>query len=225
MDIGQVDTFQDNACHGEDAFVVRTLGDRGALDCVFDGVTHCGGGYAGSFSADLLAEAAIEALPDVIAVLEQANQLLFQSGKGRNLLTTVSAVLYRHDHADVVSIGDSPAYLIRAGTIRALTPQPSPQMLPGLTGGAVGLTQRLRYASNAIDLMYGDKLLIATDGLVHNLTEAEIHAILAESATATAAVERIRDEIAEKRRLKRGREDSYITFKEDDQTAIVRFIL
>jgi serine/threonine protein phosphatase PrpC len=224
MNGNQVATFQDNASHGEDAFVVRDLGGSRALDSVLDGVTHCEGGYASSFTAQLLETGVIEGLADLIALLEQANQILFQSGRGRNPLTTVSAVLYEASEAHILSLGDSPVYLVRDGAIRLLTPQLEISPLPGLEGGAVGLKQELAYSLNSTTLRSGDVLLLTTDGLVHNLTADEIGAILDEESTPSAALSRIETLIGQKRWLNLGREDSYGTFKEDDQTAIVRFI-
>ena len=224
MNASQVATFQDNASHGEDAFVVRELGDSKALDIVLDGVTHCEGGYASSFTAQLLEKGAIGGLADLIALLEQANQILFQSGRGRNPLTTISAVLYEASEAHILSVGDSPVYLERDGAILLLTPRLETSLLPGLVGGAVGLKKELPYSLNSITLKPGDVFLLTTDGLTHNLTEVEIATILDEESTPAAAVKSIENMIGQKRQRNLGREDSYGTFKEDDQTAIVRFI-
>ena len=83
MNDRMVDIFQDNTRHGEDAYLVRELGPGTALDCVFDGVTHCEGAYASGFTKDLLAKGAIESLDDAVVFLKQANDILFNAGRGR----------------------------------------------------------------------------------------------------------------------------------------------
>ena len=122
MDDRNVDAFQDNTSHGEDAYLVRELGPGMALDCVLDGVTHCEGAYASGFTKDLLDKGAIESLDDVLGLLRQANDVLFQAGQGRNLLTTVAMVFYQQGNASVLSAGDSAVYLVRDGAMAALTP-------------------------------------------------------------------------------------------------------
>ena len=223
MDNGDVASFQDNSAHGEDAFVIRELGSSSTLDVVLDGVTHCEGGYASSFTAQVLKEAAIGDLGDLIGALEQANQILFREGRGRSLLTTVSAVLKLGDEAHILSAGDSPVYSMRGNRILTLTPVPEAQQLPALTGGAVGLTESFTYSCSALELVPGDKLLLTTDGLVHNLLEEELGTILRRAATPQGAVSEVRALLAEKRRRREGRTDTFGTFKEDDQTAILRF--
>ena len=52
-----------------------------AMDCVFDGVTPCEGAYASGFTKDLLARGAIGSLDDASALLQQANEVLFRSGR------------------------------------------------------------------------------------------------------------------------------------------------
>ncbi len=222
----RVDIFQDNTCHGEDAYLVRDLGPGTAMDCVFDGVTHCEGAYASGFTKDLLARGAIGSLDDASALLQQANEVLFRSGRGRKLLTTVALALYRQERASILSVGDSVVFLARDGAIATLTPPLETEELPNaLTGGAIGLKGEWEYASRTLDLHQGDKVVTATDGLVKNLSEAEVCAVLEESRSPTEAVEGIRAKIAEKRQMRKGRDDSYGGFKEDDMTAVVRFIL
>ena len=170
MDDRNVDAFQDNSCHGEDAYLVRELGPGMAMDCVLDGVTHCEGAYASGFTKDLLAKGDIASLDDAMALLRQANDVLYQAGRGRNLLTTVVLVFYQPGRASVVSVGDSAVYLVREGAIARLTPVGEGRELATLSGGAIGLKQILEYDSATLELRPGDKMLLSTDGLLSNLT-------------------------------------------------------
>ncbi len=224
MDYSHVDAFQDNSCHGEDAYLVRELGHGMAMDCVLDGVTHCEGGYASGFTRDLLAKGAVESLDDVLGLLKQANEVLFQAGRGRNLLTTVALVFYQQERASVISAGDSAVYLFRYGAITPLTPVREHGDLNTLVGGAIGLKQTLEYDLGTLEVQPGDKILLATDGLLSNLPDAEMRAALGESGSASEAVERIQARFMERRESNLGRDGAYGSFKEDDVTAIVRSI-
>ena len=224
MDDRNVDAIQDNSCHGEDAYLVRELGPGMAMDCVLDGVTHCEGAYASGFTKDLLAKGDIASLDDAMALLRQANDVLFQAGRGRNLLTTVALVFYRQDRASVVSAGDSAVYLVRDGALAPLTRVREHGELNTLSGGAIGLKQILEYDSATLELRPGDKMLLSTDGLLSNLTDAELCEALEGSGSAAEAVGRIRAKYVDKREGKLGRDGAYGSFKEDDATAIVRFI-
>ncbi len=224
MDNRNADIFQDNSCHGEDAYLMRELGPGMAMDCVLDGVTHCEGAYASGFTRDLLAKGPIAGLDDALALLRQANDVLFQAGRGRNLLTTVALVFYREGLASVLSAGDSAVYLVRDGDITALTPLHEARELDTLSGGAIGLRQTLALDSATLDVQSGDMMLLATDGLISNLSDAEMCAALGESGFASEAVGRLRARFIEKRHGNLGREGAYGGFKEDDATAVVRFI-
>lgn len=224
MDDRNVDAFQDNSCHGEDAYLVRDLGPGMAMDCVLDGVTHCEGAYASGFTRDLLAKRAIASLDDALALLRQANEVLFQAGRGRKLLTTVALVFHQQRRASVVSAGDSAVYLVREGAIVPLTPLREARELDTLSGGAIGLKPELEHDSKTLDVQPGDKILLATDGLLSNLTDAEMCAALEGSGSASEAVGRLQAMFVDKRDGNLGRDGAYGGFKEDDATVIVRFI-
>ncbi len=224
MDDRNVDAFEDNSCHGEDAYLLRDLGPGMAMDCVLDGVTHCEGAYASGFTRDLLAKGAIASLDDVLSLLRQANEVLFRAGRGRNLLTTVALVFYQQERASVLSAGDSAVYLVRDGAIAPLTPLHEGRELDTLSGGAIGLRQNLEHHSATLDVQPGDNVLLATDGLLSNLTDAELCEALGGSESASAALEGLRGKFIEKRESKMGRDGSYGSFKEDDVTVVVRFI-
>ena len=224
MHNGSAASYHDNSTHGEDVFLIRELGDIVALDAVLDGVTHCEGGYASSFTAQLLGDATIESPGDIIDALEQANNTLFETGRGRTLLTTISAALKVADELHLISAGDSPAYLIRGGEASELTTIVKSSLLPSLVGGAVGLHEKFTYVYKRITLERHDRLLLATDGLLNNVFPHELAEIVGRAASPQEAVTALQELISEKRRLNKGREDAYGTFREDDQTAVIRYL-
>lgn len=222
MNNGVAASFQDNSAHREDALVMRELSDTSCLDAVLDGVTHCQGAYASGFTAQLLQDMPIANLGDLIKVLEEANSTLYKSGMGRNLLTTVSVALKIGDQLKVVNAGDSPVYLIRGGEIQELSTIAKSGLLPGPVSGSVGVHRLFKYEYRGVTLQPGDRLLLATDGLVDNLFPDELADVVKRADTPQEAISALKELIAQKRRLHRGRSDTYGTFKEDDQTAIVR---
>ncbi len=217
-----VDSFQDNSAHGEDAFLIRELSSTDSLDVVLDGVTQCEGGYASNFTVGVLQDASIESLSDLVDAIEQVNGILFQTGKGRNLLTTVSAALKMGDELHVVNVGDSPVYLIRDGEITELTTISKSNIFPGRVNSAVGINASLTYEYKKVTLRPHDRLVLTTDGLMNNVFPEELLGIVGGATSPQEAISAIRELVSEKRSLNKGREDSYGTFREDDQTTIVR---
>ena len=201
--------------------MIRELGASSSLDAVLDGVTHCEGAYASSFTAQILKDASIEGLDDLLAVLEQASNTLFQSGEGANLLTTVSAALKLGDELHVINAGDSPVYLIRGGEARELTTIVKAGSFPSMVTGAVGQQEKFTYQYRKVTLEHQDRIALATDGLTNNVLPTELAEIVQQATSPQHAVSAIGDLVSKKRRQERGR--TYGTFREDDRTAIVRF--
>ena len=224
MNNGTVALYQDNSAHGEDSHLIRELGSISCLDAVLDGVSQCEGAYASGFTAQVLQEAPIESVRDLIDALERANQVLFQSGKGRNLLTTLSAALKLGNELHTIAIGDSPAYLVRGGKLTELTTTVRSSAFPSQLSDAVGLRGELAYQHNELTLRPHDVLILSTDGLINNVFPQELAEIAATCASPAQAVTAIGELVAQKRRDHRGRDDTYGTFREDDQTAIIRYL-
>ena len=204
--------------------MIKELSNTSSLDAVLDGVTHCEGGYASGFTLRLLEDAPIESLSDLVHALEEANNTLFQSGRGRKLLTTVSVALKIKDELHVINAGDSPVYLIRRGEVSELTTIVKSGLLDGLVSGAVGFQQKFSYEYKKVTLQPGDRLILSTDGLINNLFPEELADIVQKAAAPHEAVSALQELVSEKRRLHKGREDSYGTFREDDQTAIIHYL-
>ena len=223
MNNGIVVPFQDNSAHGEDTFLTRELSRSAYLDVVLDGLTHCEGAYASGFTCQLLETNSIDSVDDVIATLKEANKTLFQGGQGRSLFTTASATLKLGDELHVVNVGDSPIYLIRGGEAREISDTGKPINFPSMIQNVVGLREELHCEYQKLTLESGDWIILATDGITNNLFPEELARIIGDAATPDKASEALQELLSERRRLHRGREDSYGTFREDDRTAIIRY--
>ena len=203
--------------------VVRELSETSCLDAVLDGVTHCQGAYASGFTAQMLQESHIASVEDLTGVLEQSNATLFQGGEGRNLLTTASVALKLGSILHVLNVGDSPVYLVRSGAIEELSTIVQAGPLANIPNGAVGRRETLSFKHRTLELRPGDRLVLATDGLLHNIFPEEVGSVIAGSQTPKAAVSGLRTLVDEKRALHQGRADTYGTFRDDDRTAVVRY--
>ncbi len=166
----------------EDRYVVRESGDT-LLIAVADGV---GGGPGGEIAAaaavDELAMrffsanagGAVEArLADAIrdantAVLRAADA----AGTPQAASTLVAAVV-RGDRAVIANLGDSRAYLVRAGTSRQLTEDHSGDIAHGITR-FVGDPRGVQPDVFVEELRAGDRLLLCSDGLTRHVEPAEI---------------------------------------------------
>ena len=223
MNNGAAAWFQDNSVHGEDSFLVRELSGTSCLDAVLDGVTQCEGGYASGFTTQVLQDASIESLEDLLGALQRATETLFASGRGRNLLTTVSAVLKLGHELHVVNAGDSPVYLYRDDTLTELTTIMKSVPLPGTIVGAVGLQREFVHQYKRVTLRPGDRLVLATDGLMNNVFPEELADIMRTTSCTQDGITDLKGLVSHKRRTRMGRQDSYVTFREDDQTVIFRY--
>ncbi len=219
---GRVAFHHDNAVHGEDACVTRELTPTAALDAVLDGATTRGGRDASRFAAGALQDAHVESLNDLVTILERANEDLFRRGKGGVLLTTLSVALKIGDELHVLSIGDSPVYLIRRGEIVALTAMTKGPNPLGITR-ALGRHAKLAYTARHVTLQPHDRLALATDGISDNVAPAELAALMRCTSSPEAAVSALRDLLDAKRRCNRGRADDRSGFTRDDATVILRF--
>ncbi len=218
-----VATFQDNSTHGEDAYLIRDLGNNNFLDAVMDGVTGHGGEEASQSVLEALSAAPLASPEDVVEVLDEVNQEFYQVGGGRFLLTTVSVALYLDGRLHVISAGDSPVYLINSN---------SHQQLSGRVGGFlhVGVAQALG-ASEGLknlrrieaDIEPSTRLVLATDGVSDNITIEELVESVRNSASPEDAAQRINGAVAA--RIDEGvlPEQLGRRFRHDDRTAIFRF--
>jgi PPM family protein phosphatase len=134
--------------------------------------------------------------------------------------STVVAVRLRNGSADVAWVGDSRAYLVRAGSIRQLTRDHTlVQWL--LDRGDLTPEQAANYPSKnvlvrtlgleqptvdetRVGLERGDQLLLCSDGVTGELTDAEICDILVTAADAQNAADQLVDAVV----TRRGKDDA-----------------
>jgi serine/threonine protein phosphatase PrpC len=211
-----VATLHNNSAHGEDNYLVRTLGGHAVLDAVMDGVTRRGGGQASRCLADGLAAAPLTSPDDVVTVLEEVNRQLYQIGGGQFLLTTVAAALYMHGKLSIVSAGDSSVLLIRSNSLQ--------QLYCGMRGGFIGARKHLVDLSRAeATIEPGDRVVLATDGVTDNVTSHELVEIVRRAVSPDNAAGQLRTILTT--RQAEGRLPAPLggRFRADDWTAIVRF--
>jgi serine/threonine protein phosphatase PrpC len=220
---GRAAVFHDNSCHGDDAYVTRELHGHIALDAVLDGATARGGADASGYAAEMLQGATIETFDELPTLLEVMNKRLFQRGKGRFFLTTASVALKIGATLHVVSVGDSPAFLIRGREIVPLTVMAKGHTYVGIAN-ALGRRETLAYKTTDIDLEAQDRLVLATDGLIENVAPSELAALIDAAPSPEEAVSTLRQLLCEKKRWNKGRIDDRSGFRRDDATAIIRYI-
>jgi PPM family protein phosphatase len=178
--------------------------DRGVLLALSDGM---GGHQAGEVASALVLESLQRALRDVTAApiheqLEQgvrvANKHVKAAARIRSrheMGATLTAVLVHGGEAYVAEVGDSRAYLLRQGRLRQITRDQSlVQMLidrgmltaeearqspqRSIILQAVGLLDDVRVAIGRLDLRWGDRLLLCSDGVSGAIADDELRSIL-----------------------------------------------
>ncbi len=220
--------------HNEDAFLAADLtcgetfaggtwigdisvGDCGALLAVSDGM---GGAQAGDVASGLVVSSLAEALAaqsvsrpsrDRFAgAVEDVHQTVFAPAckRGIDMGATLTAVYVRGNGAYVAEVGDSRAYLVRAGRMTQLTRDQSLiQMLlnRGLVGQeeaqespfrnvivqAMGYQPRVSVALARLELRLYDCLLLCSDGLSNELRDAEMRDVILSSRDLGLAAERL----------------------------------
>jgi serine/threonine protein phosphatase PrpC len=219
---GRALAFQDNSCHGEDAYVIRELTNQKALDAVLDGATGRGGIEASSYAAGVLCEANVTSVDDLATLLEQVNRELFRRGRGRFFLTTISVALKIGQELNVLSVGDSPALLIRGGDTVPLTPAAKDQPFLGVAN-ALGRHEKLAYKVIHTLLQPQDRLVLVTDGVIENVAPSELMTLVGEAASPEQAVSALQQLLCQKKHANKGRVDDRNSFRHDDATAIFRY--
>lgn len=143
--------------------------------------------------------AAPEATEQVLAALRAMSEQLWQASTGQPGLegmgTTVLLVLVRQTHALVAWLGDSQAYLLRAGHLKQVTRDHTIVQLLLETGEItpeeaathpargqvtrfVGMPGEALPEARVVPLLAGDRLFLCTDGVTRMLSERELLTIL-----------------------------------------------
>src|SRR5262245_38106139 len=220
---GGTAVFQDNSYHGEDTYVTRELNRHIAIDAVFDGATGRGGADASGYAAKSLQEAMVDTVDGITALLDMANQRLFQRGRGRFFLTTASVTLKIGATLHVLNVGDSPVFLIRGHDIISVTGTAQGPTFLGIAN-ALGRHDKLFYKATNFSIEDGDRLVLATDGLIDNVAPSELLALIDAAPSPAQAVATLQLLLGEKKQGDKGRVDESGGFRRDDATAIIRYI-
>lgn len=181
-----------------------------------------GGAKAGAVASQMAAESFVEALRETLSGSAQtgedilrcgldaaarANSALYDRSRNdescRGMGTTLVAVIAKGAHAYVFNVGDSRAYCINAGGIRAITRDHSvvQDMLEhgditaeearshpnrNLITRALGTERNVRCDTFELALCEGDYLLLCSDGLVNTVGDQEIlYEVIHEEPTET----------------------------------------
>jgi len=202
-DLSTGNSFDASPSHGQ-----FPVGQRGALLTLSDGMGgHAAGEVASStvissVRATLQAGAEAPAEQRLEAAVRRANADVIEAAqiKGRHGMgATLTAVLVDHTTAYVAEVGDSRAYLLRAGQLKQLTRDQSlVQMLvdqglmqpeeaeisprKNILLQAMGSVDEVHAAIGQVELRQGDKLLICSDGISNAISHEELLQILAKNA-------------------------------------------
>jgi len=189
----------------EDSYLVRP-----PLYAVADGMGGAlGGEVASTLAIEALEEASTEALSERVrranaAVFERSSSDAEVSGMG----TTLTVAEVEGDELHLAHVGDSRAYLLRAGDLRQLTED---HTLVGRMVQAgeitreeadthphrnvlvrvVGTEPEVTVDEASVALIDGDRVLLCTDGLTGMLAEDQIRAILEAEPDVNRAAERL----------------------------------
>jgi serine/threonine protein phosphatase PrpC len=211
--------LHDNTGHGEDQYVVRTLDNNAFLDAVMDGVTGRRGWEASQTLADALAVAPLTSPADLLAVLEDVNDQLYRRGWGRFLLTTIAAALCLDGTLYTMGAGDSPIVLIRSETSQLLSSR-----ISGLSAlgppRAIGASKQLgNLYRHEVTLAPGDRVVLATDGVMDTVPRPELVDIVRSAVSPDAVVQQLHTLLTTRQGEAQARGET----RRDDWTAIVRF--
>src|SRR5262249_6806159 len=191
--------------HNEDFFLFWEPGDfdsrkrLGSVALLADGV---GGEGNGDIASHLAVETALAVFKDskpegpvtdvVRQMFDDSAAKVFQAAQSQGRMsTTLLAAIFRHDKVTIAHVGDSRAYLVRAGKIKRLTSDHSYTALQVKLGlllerkamasphrstltRSIGHEPMCHYDITSEPLQQGDILLQCTDGLYGFVLDDEI---------------------------------------------------
>ncbi|SEJ81972.1 protein phosphatase [Deinococcus reticulitermitis] len=190
---------------------------RGGLYAVADGMGgHAAGELAANLALDTLSQGYLtgrSAPPQRLTEAMQAANLAVMRravGESVGMGTTLLALLVDRGAALIAHVGDSRAYLLRAGELTRLTDDHSwvaEQVRLGIlteeearhhqwrsvVSNALGGEERVRLELFGFGLRAGDRLLLCSDGLSGVVEERDLAAILSRSPDPEAAARRLID--------------------------------
>ena len=159
---------------------------------VVDSIRGCDKEVSPAALADALGQAIAQANAQLAVKIRQDPQL---DGMG----TTLTAMLRSGDRAVLAHIGDSRAYLLRAGKLRPLTEDHTlGNLVTGISASRAPVITRFLdgQPSRSLDLTAhelsaGDRYLLCSDGLSGVVEIEAIREVLVSSTSATAAVDEL----------------------------------
>jgi serine/threonine protein phosphatase PrpC len=203
-------------------FTCFEVGERGALLAVSDGM---GGHQAGEVASAIVVESLRESMArcdagntPCDALLEsatlEANRAVWDASRapGREHMgATLTALFVHHQAAYIAEVGDSRAYLLRAGEIARVTHDQSyvqllvdagamspaearDSVLSSVVLQAMGLKPEVDVALGKLDLRQRDCLVVCSDGLSNKFDDEELREIILSSPSLDAACTRLVDE-------------------------------
>jgi serine/threonine protein phosphatase PrpC len=189
--------------------------DRG-LYAVADGVTNSSQGCGG-----LAAEVALALLQELFAgdlaeAVAQVHKRVFELKKSERAMgeTTLTAAHVGEDVAEVVNVGDSPAYLLRDGELHVLTNPDSSEL--GYITQVIGYPESITVHNAVVQLRGDDHLLLASDGVAHVLNHEVLLPIMA------AAVAAGSNDVAEA--IVEGAKGTSVGYDDDKSVIVIRVL-
>jgi PPM family protein phosphatase len=192
----------------EDAYLVEP-----PLYAVADGMGgHRGGEVASQLALETIADLFRKGDIPLAEQVRRANRAVFdRSGADRAVAgmgTTLTAALVQGELAHLIHVGDSRAYLLRAGTLRQLTEdhtlvnrmvkageitEEEAEVHPhrNVITRSLGTEADIDVDEQDIGLLAGDRLLLCSDGLTGMLNEEQVQAILESTSPAQEAADRL----------------------------------
>lgn len=201
-DIGQVREGN------EDSYLVEP-----PLYAVADGMGgHKGGEVASQLALETVEEMFREGRGSLAEHVRAANRAVFErsvdDSKVAGMGTTLTTALVEHGSAHLAHVGDSRAYLLRAGSLRQITEDHTlvarmvqlgeitaeeAEVHPhkNVLTRALGTEPDVDVDELELGLLDGDRLLLCSDGLTSMVTEQQIEAILEAAPVAQDAADRL----------------------------------
>jgi len=192
--------------NNEDAYLTAP-----PLFAVADGMGgHRAGEVASAGAIRTLREGAGHDTDSLVAAVQAANRAVHTEASANPDLagmgTTITAMMTRHDAAQIVHVGDSRAYLLRDGRLRRLTqdhtvverlaregkiPADEVDRHPqrSVLERALGVSPEVDVDVQLLDVRPGDRLLLCTDGLTSMLDDDDIREILEATPDPQAAAQ------------------------------------
>ncbi len=192
----------------EDSYLVEP-----PLYAVADGMGgHRGGEVASQLALETVEELFLAGEGTLADQVREANRAVFtRSASDRSVTgmgTTLTAARIDDDGAHLVHVGDSRAYLLRAGSLRRLTEDHTLVNRMVKAGEisaaeadvhphrnvllrALGTDPDVEVDEQDLGLLAGDRLLLCSDGLTSMVTEDQVQAILEAEPEPQAAADRL----------------------------------